>query len=100
MAATDASKTALFALRMMLAPIVRFCLRRGLHLQDLVDAGKKEFIGAARAEMPGDPNISRLSAATGLQRRDVTRLLSAEENEAQPLGLTNRIIGQWIHDRR
>ncbi len=69
-------------------------------MQDLSEAAKRVFVEVAQREMSGLRNISRLSAATGLQRRDVTRLLEDENSEPVPAGLPNRVIGQWIHDRR
>lgn len=90
----------LAALETMLRPIVRYCLRRGLHVQDLVEAVKRVLVQVANEELSDQGNVSRLAAATGLQRRDVTRLLAEDQTSHEPMGLVNRVIGQWRHNRR
>lgn len=90
----------LSALDGLLRPIARFCLRHGLHIQDLLEASKRSLLQAAADELGEKKNVARLSASTGLQRRDVTRLLEAPSEIPEPLGLVNRIIGQWRYDRK
>lgn len=87
----------------LLRPIARFCLRYGLQIQDLHEACKRAIVLEAQSQVAreaGTANISRLSAATGIHRRDVTRLTAEPDAQQEPQGLTTRIIGQWQHDRR
>lgn len=92
----------------LLRPIARFCLRHGLHVQDLVEAAKRALLYEAAAGLrestpPAErerPNFSRLSAATGIHRRDVMRLAADQPPNIEPQSLVSRIIGQWQHDRR
>ncbi len=43
-------------------------------------------------------NVSRLSAMTGLHRRDVMRIFREEESEPKPGSLMTRVVGQWMND--
>ena len=96
----DTVRTVLFAL---LRPTVRFCVRHGLHIQDLLEAAKAVFLEVSAAEIEqqgGKANVSRLSAATGIHRRDVMRIFGRSETKEQPQGLVSRVLGQWQHDSR
>lgn len=91
------------AVRVMLKPIVRFCLRHALRVQDIMECVKVALIEVAQEEMqwsPGKFSICRMSAMTGVHRRDVTRIFKHEETKETPQGTINKIIGQWLHDRR
>lgn len=87
-------------LQCMLRPIARYCLRHSLPIQDFLESSKRALVDAAKDELGDDLKVSRIAAATGLQRRDVTRLLSEPDQFQRASGLVNRIIGQWRHDRR
>ena len=97
-------------LKRLLAPAVRFCLRHALHVQDIEALVKEVLIEQASIELEGrgqKVNISRLSAATGLHRRDVMRL-AGEDGEQKPAaprtvegkGLISRVIGRWQFDKK
>ena len=90
-------------LSLLLRPLVRFCLRHGLHIQDLHEAAKGVFVAEAREHLTtrgDDPNISRVSAATGMHRRDVMRIANDGAVKSEPLGLISRVVGQWQYDKR
>ena len=96
-------KVAFDGLGRLLRPIVRYCVRHSLHLQDATEALKLAFIRIAEEEIAqagGKINISRLSAVTGRHRRDVMRLHRDEQVVEEPRGLVSRIIGQWQQDKR
>jgi hypothetical protein len=105
---TESNQTrALRLSEVLLRPIVRLCLRQGIHFQDLSEALKRVFIDLAQREIglaasgsSGQPvaNVSRISAATGLQRKDIRRLLNPEPVEAT--SVLARVIGQWQLDPR
>ncbi|RIL12597.1 MAG: hypothetical protein DCC75_00105 [Proteobacteria bacterium] len=87
----------------MLRPSVRICLDYSLHVQDVLEAVKIMFIEVAEEEMTKrgeSPNISRLSAMTGMHRRDVTRIFRHSDVIEEPRGLVSRVIGQWQQDKR
>ena len=65
------------ALELLLAPIARLCLARGLNFASAVELLKHSYVGAAReahAGRHGPRDIARVSAATGINRREVTRI--------------------------
>ena len=90
-------------LKLLMKPIVRFCLRHSLHIQDVLESAKILFTELAAEEMErsGDqPNVARLSAMTGLQRREVMRIFRDSDTREEPQGLVRRVIGQWQQDKR
>lgn len=97
-------------LKRLVAPAVRFCLRHALHIQDIEAAVKEALVESAARDLArrGQPaNISRLSAATGLHRREVMRLVSSGENSTEEnasrtegKGLISRVIGRWQFDKK
>lgn len=65
------------ALEMLLSPVARLCLARGLTFATAVESLKHAYVGAAReahAGRHGARDIARVSAATGISRREVTRI--------------------------
>ncbi len=90
-------------LRLVVRPVARFCVRRSLKIQDAVECLKAEFVIAAEAEMTSkglEASQSRLSAMTGLQRREVGRILKDKEAVGSGENFISRVIGQWRHDPR
>jgi hypothetical protein len=65
------------ALDLLLAPLARLCLAHGLNFAAAVELLKHSYVGAAReahAGRHGPRDIARVSAATGISRREVTRI--------------------------
>jgi hypothetical protein len=91
----------------MLVPIVSVLLRSGLATADFMSAAKLAYVRAATLDIglnSKKPNVSRISASTGLTRREITSLLRLSDKnritkltEAQPLV---RVIRGWQNDRR
>ena len=72
-----ASGALMEALRLLLAPIARLCLGRGVRFAVVEEVFKRAFVDAAlalRRGRDGTKDVSRVSTATGLSRREVTRL--------------------------
>lgn len=93
------------SLAIMLQPIVRFCFRHSIAVQEIVETLKSTLIkvaGQMLEEQGEKVNVSRLSVITGLHRRDVIRLFKADtaQSREQPVNLISRIIGQWEQDGR
>lgn len=88
----------LVSVRLMLRPLVRFCFRRALKVQEFSEIARQVFFEIAREEMSArgmGSSASRLSIATGLTRREVSRL-SKDTASAEPtMNLLTRIIGKW-----
>ena len=92
----------------LLGPLARLAVARGLTFPVMKELLKQAFVQAARQAQPGSGprDISRVATATGLTRREVTRL-SLE----QPPALADRpspatqLFTRWqadrkLHDRR
>ncbi len=88
-------------LRALLKPIVRFCTRWSIGIQDWIEVSKSAFLEVAEEEMrkKGDNvNVSRLSVATGLRRREVVRIFRDGEKKEPNFSYASRVIGQWQSD--
>ena len=93
----------LSCLRLLLKPVVRFALRNSVSVQQLIETLKGAVVSLAAEEMSrsGEKvNVSRLSAMTGLHRRDVQRLNGAERLPDLPAPLAARVVGRWENDAR
>ncbi len=91
------------AVRIAMKPLLRFCLRNALRIQDLLECIKLVLLQVAAEEMEAageEVTMSRLSAMTGIHRRDVRRIYRHDEIKDSPQGTINKILGQWLHDRR
>ncbi|MBX7145028.1 MAG: hypothetical protein K1X79_11290 [Oligoflexia bacterium] len=94
---------ALKCARMALGPIVRFGLRHSLRVQDLIEQVKVASIEIATAEIAKineEANVCRLSAVTGLHRRDVRRIYLRNETKSSAYDPCTRVIGAWQSDPR
>ena len=66
----------------LLEPLARLAVARGLTYASVEDLLKAAFVEAARRAQPesaGERIVSRVATATGLSRREVTRLLDAPD---------------------
>jgi hypothetical protein len=90
-------------LKLLLKPVVRFCLRHSLRIQDFLEVGKIVFAEVANEQLePSGKKLtdSRLSVMTGLHRRDVVRLRGGEGVLVKAEDVVSRVIGQWQGDKR
>lgn len=101
---TDSRKQQLGWTRLLLRPIVRFCLRRSQTYQDLSTVLKELFVEIAAEEiekLSDKINVSRISVLTGLNRREVTRIYKDQEpSRNETISIPLRVIGQWQSDKR
>ena len=89
--------------RALLMPVVRFALRHSVSVQQMIELLKEGVVRAAAEELDqlGEKaNTSRLSARTGMHRRDVARLYSEQERPPLPSTISARIVAQWESDSR
>ncbi len=90
------------ALKRLLDPLARFCLASGISFALVEDELKKSFVHEAKLLQPGAPEhgmVSRISTATGINRREVTRLVSMKESQKpsrQPL--VAEVFARWTTD--
>ena len=96
-------KVVVECLELMLRPIIRFCIRRSIKLQDFLQISKTIFVRVAEAEMEQSEvkvSASRLSLMTGVHRKDVAQILSEGPLFKNEKNFITRIIGQWQNDPR
>ena len=83
-------------------PLAALALARGVPFVDLEDMLKTAFIDAARAahpNLPGHRLVSRISTATGINRREVTRLTQPQAEEPAPRrSPATRVFTTWLAD--
>lgn len=70
-----------------LLPLARLAVARGVHFDTIEERLKQAFVQAAREANPGSQphrQVSRVSATTGINRREVTRLIHGSLQQARP----------------
>lgn len=101
----DGAESALHqALQRLMVPLAQLCLARGLRFAAVEDMLKRAFVEAAResaGSVAGARDISRVSAATGLTRREVTRISQDVQARAalRPSPAT-QIFTRWLGSKR
>ncbi|WP_291067363.1 DUF6502 family protein [Hydrogenophaga sp.] len=90
------------ALQSVLTPLAQLCVARGLTIQSLEEQMRLAFVRVAHAEQCAagrKPNTSHLSAATGLARREVARLLAHNTSELSPRPApASQVFSRWTTD--
>src|SRR5512138_1175244 len=84
-----------------MAPLARLAIARGMQYAQFDEIVRTAFVEAAReahADVPANRAVSRVSAATGLNRREVTRLIKAEKIEAPRRSPATEVFSRWITD--
>jgi hypothetical protein len=94
-------------IRLMLRPLARVMLKRGIGYGEFAEAAKAAFVDAAQIDLaiPGrKQTTSRISTITGLSRKEVHRLLNQDEAEQvealHKLNRAARVISGWLSDPR
>jgi hypothetical protein len=90
------------ALGRVLAPVARLAVARGLPFAAAQEALKRAFVEAVRhaPHDGGAPTVSRIATATGLTRREVTRLAGpARSAAAERPSLATQVFTRWRSDR-
>lgn len=91
------------AVRLLCKPLASFCIRHAVKIQEFSEIFKQVFVNEAISSLNSskiEPNVSKVAAVTGLQRRDVMRLLQADVKKSVPASLHRKIIGQWLSDKK
>jgi len=88
------------AMHELLAPVATLAIAQGLPFAAVEDALKVAFVDAARAahpSLPGHRLVSRVSTATGINRREVTRITQAAgAPPAPPRSPATRVFTKWL----
>jgi hypothetical protein len=82
----------------LLRPLMRFCLKRGVRIQELEELVRGTLVEEARAvieDAQGEASVSKISVTTGIHRVEVARLLSGERRPKEKHDVLNRVIGLW-----
>ncbi len=90
------------AMRDLLQPLAELAVGQGVLLATVEEMLKGAFVNAARAAVGkagSDRVVSRVSTVTGLNRREVTRLIQADTSDvpAKPSPAT-RVFTRWLSD--
>ncbi len=94
------------ALERLLEPLAKLAVARGVPYAVIDESLRKAFVAMAHASHPGLPEhrrASRISAATGLHRREVTRLLDAAAQPARdvpPRTPAAMVFARWLTNKR
>jgi len=104
LATPDATELLQETLEVLLVPLARLCVRRGLPFSQVEELFKRAFVAAAREARQehgasGTRDISQVAVATGLHRREVTRIGGAEAARPQqrPVPAT-QLVTRWLSD--
>lgn len=91
----------------LLCPLVRILLRNGVAYGTLAGWVRQVYVDVAFEDFAPEgkkQTISRISALTGLTRKEVKRLLDKDEADADPgqarYSRAIRVISGWLNDRR
>jgi hypothetical protein len=90
-------------LKPMLYPLIRFCLKRGVKLQEFLEISKELFIEAGKNELSEsdvEQSTNRISIYTGVHRRDVERFKTGTPKKKTTADILTRVLGQWKNDKR
>lgn len=89
------------ACRKVIAPLARLAVARGLRYADIDEILRSSFVAAARDAHPNVPagrSVSRVSAATGLNRREVDRLINTVAVEGQKRSPATELFTRWVSE--
>ena len=101
-AAASADADALVqALNALLAPLAQLAVAKGMPCTVVEELLRQAFVRAARDAHPNLPShraVSRIATATGLNRREVTRLTQAAAAPARRRPLAAEVFARWASD--
>ena len=87
------------AVRALLQPLARLAVARGLTHATVDEMLRAAFVEVAHAVYPQlleHRRVSRISAATGINRREVTRLVEARQSQPEPArSYPSEIFARW-----
>ncbi|MCB0346418.1 MAG: hypothetical protein KDD66_14970 [Bdellovibrionales bacterium] len=97
----DFQRTREQMLGLMMKPALRFCLKHAMSFHKLMEMAKQALVELTIVELEASGskvNVSRVSAATGLNRRDVARILRQEDRLEDLPHLASRVTNRWEND--
>jgi len=100
-AASGDAEALVQAVNLLLAPLAQLAVAKGLPCATVEDLLRQAFVRAARDAHPNLPPhrlVSRIATATGLNRREVTRLTQAQAAPARRRPLSAEVFARWASD--
>ncbi len=97
------SERAPHILRKLLRPAVLLALRYGIQLNEMIEILKGIMVEAAERSISSSgesTSASRVSAMTGVHRKDVARLANNSKPIRSPGSLISRVMAQWQNSAR
>ena len=101
------NKSLYAAIQLIIRPLVRILLRNGVAYGTLAGLARQVYVDVAYNEFPpegGKQTVSRVSALTGLTRKEVKRLLEMDtmsEVEGQArFSRGVRVVSGWMNDKQ
>lgn len=98
---TAAEQALLNACRALLTPLAELAVSRGLQfgaLDELLRAAMVDAALAAHPELPSHRSASRVSTATGLNRREVGRLIAERHVDLPRRSPATELFTRWLSD--
>lgn len=95
--------TVLQVLSYIVRPLAGFALRHGVKLQSFLKVLKQCYVWEAQRylrEQGEKSSKSRISAMTGVHRKEVSTFMESKGLEDDQQSVMRRIIGQWLTDER
>lgn len=95
------------AVQAVLAPLAELAVAKGLVFATVEEALKQAFVRAAQDAqlaqgLPAHRLVSRVTAATGINRREVTRLTQSDLGAPKPATVSrvSQLFTRWVSDRK
>lgn len=89
------------ALRRLLKPICRLCVRNSIKLLDVVEILKASFVEAATEEIKAQgqtPSGSKVSIISGVHRKDIVRIQKDGVGLKSDKNIIAKVMVKWQHD--
>lgn len=90
-------------LKFIVRPMVLYCLKHSIRLQELIECLKAVFITTAQ-QLLNDSNIeqtySKISVMTGIHRADIKRLEQGGKAPSTASSNISKVVGTWFYDSK
>lgn len=99
--AAPAAAALLQACREVLTPLAELAIARGVHYSEIDELLRSAFVDVALAAHPDiapTRAVSRISATTGLHRREVSRLMQTESSSESKRSPATQVFTRWVSD--
>lgn len=98
------SREAIFeCVKWIMRPVVRYCLRNSIKLQELFEATKIVFVEEAKEALTKSKikfNDSKISVMTGVHRRDLSRFRESDMSPKQINNAVFKLLGLWQSSKK